>query len=253
MTVSTGLQIRQELQRYGLIRMLGQATDTAGGTNRLRDTERLAASPMANTRFDGCMVRLTAAGGSADGELVMVDYLDSDVGDLYVDPVFTGSPTSAVTYEIWRAGINPDDVDRLRDEALTTLCSRWLSLPLSIVTNASYIEQTSDQPDDWGETNTAITQEDAAFPDSRFPFTALVSNSSANGTATSASIYGIRAGDFFYLYVPVSVRVGTAAVRVRDITNGADITLSGTSTETRRGWSNASCLPRIAYRKRSTR
>ena len=233
---TTGLAIRTELQRYGLARMLGQATAT-GSTTKLTDTLRLNATPLAGTKFDGCYLRTTALGGAAWGEQVMVDYLDSDAGDVYVDPVFSSAPTSAVTYEIWRAGINPDDLDRLRDEALTTLCSQWLKVPVSIVTNAGYLEQTSDQPDDWAETNCAMTQEDAAFPDGRFPFTALVTLSSANGRATSASIYALRAGDKFYLYVPVSVRVGTAVIKVRDVTNSVDITLNGTTTETRRGWS----------------
>lgn len=237
MPTTTGQDIRQELQRYGLIRLLGQATDTAGGTNRLRDTTRLNATPLAGTRFDGCYLRVTASGGVADGEQVMVDYLDSDAGDVYVDPAFTSAPTNTTTYEIWRAGINPDDLDRLRDEALTSLCSQWLSVPVSIVTNAGYIEQSADVPEGWTASNTALTQEDAAFPDSRFPFTMLVTNSGANGRAVSTSIYSIRAGDFFYLYVPVSVRVGTAEIIVRDITNGADISLSGTTIETRRGWS----------------
>ncbi len=237
MTTTTGLAIRQELQRYGLIRLLGQATDTSGGTNRLRDTLRLNASPLAGTKFDGCYLRTTIAGGLTWGEQVMVDYLDSDAGDIYVDPVFTGAPTNAVTYEIWRAGINPDELDRLRDEALTTLCSQWFKVPISIVTNAGYLEETSDVPDGWTATTTVLTQEDAAFPDGRFPFTMLVTNSSANGRAASTSIYAMRAGDKFYLYVPVSVRVGTAELKVRDVTNSADITLSGTTTETRRGWS----------------
>lgn len=237
MPSSTGQQIREELHRYGLIRLLGQGTATAGGTDRIRDTLRLDATPLAATKFDGCIVRLTAAGGSADGEQSHVDYLDMDAGDIYVDPVFTGSPTNAVTYEIWRAGLNPDDVDRLRDEALTTLCSQWQLIPISLVTNASYFNQTSDAPDSWTTSNTAVTQEDAEFPDHQWPYNMLVTNSGADGYAASASIYAIRDGDYFYLYVPVSARVGTAEVKVRDVTNSADISLSGTSTETRRGWS----------------
>ena len=237
MVTTTGLAIRTELQRYGLARLLGQATATAGGTNRLRDTLRLNASPLAGTKFDGCYLRTTALGGAAWGEQVMVDYLDSDAGDVYVDPVFTSAPTNTVTYEIWRAGINPDELDRLRDEALTTLCSQWFKVPVSVVENAGYIEQTADSPDNWTASSSTITQEDADFPDGRFPHTILVTNSGANGAAKSDSIFAVRASDSFYLYVPVSTRVGTSKIIVRDITNGADIALSGTTTETRRGWS----------------
>ena len=62
-----------------------------------------------------------------------------------------------------------------------------------------------------------------------------VTNSAANGRSASTSLYG-RVGQSFYVYVPVSVRSGTATLIVRDVTNGANITLSGTATSTGRGW-----------------
>ena len=235
MVTTTGQAIRQELQRYGLIRLLGQAT--GGSTTKITDSLRLEGTPMAGTKYDGCWLRTTSLGTVAWGEQVMVDYLDSAAGDLFVDPVFSGTPSSALTYEVWRAGINPDELDRLRDEALTTLCSQWLKVPVSIVENAGYLEKTADEPDNFTASSATLTQEDADFPDGRFPFTMLVTNSGANGAAKSDSIFAVRASDSFYLYVPVSTRVGTSKIIVRDITNGADIALSGTTTETRRGWS----------------
>ncbi len=68
MVTTTGLAIRQELQRYGLLRVLGQGTTTAAAANRLRDTLRLDATPLAGTKFDGCYLRVTVAGGASAGE-----------------------------------------------------------------------------------------------------------------------------------------------------------------------------------------
>ena len=233
MASSTGQAIREELQRYGLLRMLGQATAT-GTTARLRDATRLLSTTLPSTAFNGCYVRITALGGVADGEQVLVDYLDPDLGDLYVSPAWSVAPTSAATYEIWRAGIDPDDVDRLRDEALTSICSQWQPLPLSIVSNAAYYTDLTS----WTATDAAQARQTVAFPTELWPASILVTNSAGNGRSASASIFAIRASDYFYLYVPVSVRSGTAEIVVRDITNGANISLSGGSTtETRRGWS----------------
>jgi len=230
----TGQEIREELVKYGLIRRLGQATATAGGTNRLRDATRLDNAGLASTAYDGCYVRAT--GGNVDGEQVMVDYLDQDAGDLYVDPAWSVAPNNSTTYEIWRAGIDPDIVDRLRDEALTSYCSQWQPVPLSIVTNAGY----HDGVTNWTAGNSATrAQQTSTFPTEIWPFTMLVTNNgaTANGRIASASIYALRAETHFYLYVPVSVRSGTAQVIVRDVTNSVNISLNQTDTETRRGWS----------------
>lgn len=232
MASSTGAQIRGELIKYGLVRLLGQGTATAGGTNRIRDATRLDNAGLASTAFDGCFVRINA--GTAAGEQVMVDYLDQDAGDLYVDPVFSGAPTTSSVYEIWRSGINPDMVDRLRDEALTRYCSQWQDMPMSIVTNAAYMDGVTG----WTAVTSTRAQTKNTFPEGFWPYTLLVTNSAGSGRVTSASIYGVRADDYFFLYVPVSVRSGTANIIVRDITNGANISLSsGNVTETRRGWS----------------
>ena len=232
MASSTGQQIREELQRYGLIRLLGQATATAGGTNRLRDATRLASAGLPSSAFDDCYVRASGTAGNVDGEVVKVDYLDQDLGDLYVSPVWSAAPDSSVTYEIWRAGIHPDEVDRFRDEALTSICSQWQLLPVSHVNNAAYYVDTTD----WTASSSTLARQGGTFPTEVWPASLLVTNSGANGRAASASIYALQPTDRFYLYVPVSTRVGTAQVIVRDVTNSANISLSGTATATRRGW-----------------
>lgn len=235
MASSTGEQIRQELRKYGLLRLLGQGTATAGGANRIRDTGRFSNTSMPATAFDGCWVRLS--GGTNDGEIALVDYLDTANGDLYVTPSFSAAPTSSTTYEIWHAGIYPDDVDRARDEALTSVCSQWQRMPVSIVTNAAYLIDTTSWDAAADGAAPTLARQGGTFPTELWPATLLVTNASANGRAESLAITAVRASDYFYLYVPVSVRAGTARVIVRDITNGANISLNGTVAETRRGWS----------------
>ena len=86
-----------------------------------------------------------------------------------------------------------------------------------------------------GETDAAASVVTLAFPEELFTSSLLVTNSAANGYDASPSIY-VQPTQQFRLWGRVSVRAQTASVRVRDITNGADITLSGTSTFTLRGW-----------------
>jgi len=220
--LATGQAIREELQHWGIIKLLGQGTAT-GTTARIRDATRLDSIAFPSTEFDGAWVRLSA--GAGDGEISRVDYLDQALGDLYVDPVFTAAPTSATTYEVYRAGVHPDDVDRARDQALIRICSQWALHPLSEVSNAAY----EDGVTNWTATSSTRVAGAMAFPNEFSRNSLVVTNTGANGRVSSASIY-CRPDMSFYLHVPVSVRSGTAEIVVRDITNGADISLSGTAT-----------------------
>lgn len=239
MATVTGLLVRQELERYGLIRLLGQATAN-GAATYLTDTTRLQGTSLPGTIFDGGTIRATAAGGVAAGEIVFIDYLDADNGRLYVTPDWSGTPTSAVTYEIWRPGIDSNDADKARDQALLRDCAQWYLHPLSEVSNAAYVEGTTGSaPTDWTATGGSSTAIKAVLP---FPVEysrdSMVVDSvdSANAYAGSASIYVQPAQDFF-LHVAVSARgAATGEVQVYDVTNSVAITLTGTATSTGRGW-----------------
>jgi hypothetical protein len=124
-----------------MILLLGRATDVAGSTDRLRDTVRLQSNAWASSAFDDCYVR--ASGGNVDGEVVRVDYLNTANGDLYVTPDWSLAPDIDTSYEIFRPGVDPDDVDRARDRALTDICSQWYLHPVSSVPNAAYIDNSS--------------------------------------------------------------------------------------------------------------
>ena len=228
MASTTGQAIREELLKYGVLQLLGTVVGTSTSA-RIRDTARLrGAQP--STMYDDCWVRLTS--GTVVDEISKVDYLDMDAGDLYVSPSFSGTPDG--TYEVYRAGLLPDDLDRARDEALTRYCSQWALLPITEVTNGDFEDAIGTT---WTATSStiAINSTPLTWPVS-FRASLRVTNSAANGYAASTSLWG-RPGQSFYLYVPVSARTGTAEVIVRDVTNGANVTLSGTATSTGRGWS----------------
>ena len=237
MATVTGQEIRQELERYGLIRLLGQGTAT-GAVTYLTDVTRLQGTALPSTMYDGCSIRATAAGGVADGEIRFVDYLDADNGRLYTTPDWSSAPTSAATYEIWRSGIDTNKVDRARDEALVRDCAQWYLHPLSEVPNAAYIEALSSANWEAVGGSSTVTKATLSFPVEYSRDTIVFDCvDSANAYAESASMY-VQPSQAFYLHVPVSARgSATAELKVRDITNSADITLTPAApTNTGRGW-----------------
>lgn len=222
------------MHKWGLIALLGEADAAAGGTDRIRDTIRLQSVTLASTAFDGAWVRISS--GTRDGEQSRVDRLDQDNGDLYVSPVFGGSMPDDSNYEIWAHGVDPDDADRARDKALTKICSQWAMIPLSEVPNADY--ELALAASNWnGENNATLAIATLSFP-TEFARNSLTVTSTAgvDEYAESASMY-VQPSEDFYLYVPVSARATTTAeVIVQDITNTAEISLSGTATATGRGF-----------------
>ncbi|KKM26443.1 hypothetical protein LCGC14_1584690, partial [marine sediment metagenome] len=231
----TGKALREELVHWGLV-VLGEGLGTSAASY-IEDTERLNSISMASSAFDGAHVRIADSGAGEDGEQTRVDYLDVDNGRLHVTPDLTGGLSTGEDYEIWLHGIDPDDVDRYRDEALTSICSSWQPHPLSEVTNAGYLDTLSASNWEAYNSGTIAIQSSIEFP-SEFARRALRvtgDGASANGSAESVAI-SVRPNQQFYLYVPVSARTGTAAVWVLDETNTAEISLSGTATATGRGW-----------------
>jgi hypothetical protein len=140
------------------------------------------------------------------------------------------------TYEVWGHGVDPDDADRARDKALTKLCSQWTPIPLSEIVNADY--ELDLAASNWeSDGNATIAVASLSFP-SEFARNSMTVTSTAgvDEYAESASMY-VQPSEDFYLYVPVSARGSTTAeVIVQDVTNTAEITLSGTATVTGRGF-----------------
>lgn len=151
--------------------------------------------------------------------------VDSTVGDIYFDPPVTTAVVSGTEYELWFHGIRPDEVDEARDQALTTRTSPWRLKPLSVLADVAEWTTVS---------NAAMVPQTLDFPREMFAQSALVTNSGAAGYLASPSWY-VQPDQRARIFGRVAVRAQTASVRLRDITNSADITLSTPSTFTLRG------------------
>ncbi len=240
MAAVTGQAIREELTKWGLVSLF-EATDTGGGADRIRDTVRLKSILFPSTMFDGTTVRITG-GSTAEGEQSSVDYLDATNGDLYISPVTTAAVGASDSFEIWRRGINPDDVDRAIDEALTKLCSSWALMPVSQLPNGDFEEALSGNNlwDDGGSGGTVALTTNATsginFPNEFVRNTLLVTAASADDFAESPSIF-VQPGWQYYVYVPASARGGTAELIFYNVTGSVEVVAdTGTVTSTLRGW-----------------
>lgn len=305
MAAITGATLRQELEQWGIIALLGTSTAAGGGADRIRDDVRLKSVAVPSSRYNESQVRFpsnivsttsvineggvfsssdvtltvtnvgqitdeeiiqiesewmhvtgiatndltvtrgvfgTTAVSHADGTAISrvkqsgfqtrVDHIDQVNGDLYISPSPTLAAVSGLRYEIFAHSVDPDDVDRARDKALTKLCSQWALQPLSFIPNGDFEDAIASS--NWVLSNSTIAIQSLSFPTEFARNSLLVTNTGANGRASSASIF-VQPGWDFYFYLPVSVRSGTAQVIIRDITNGANINPS-TDTSTLRGW-----------------
>ncbi len=120
----TGKEIRQGLVEYGDWVFLGTQVGTSGATTTaIPDATRLKGLALPSTLFNNSIVRI--ASGAAAGERTYVDYLDPNSGILYVNTALSEALADGDEYEIWLKGIDPDIVDRLRDDCLQKFCSQW--------------------------------------------------------------------------------------------------------------------------------
>lgn len=235
---ATGKEIRQALAEYvGGWVFLGESNGTSAASY-ITDTERLKGLNLPASMFDNAVVRI--ASGTKAGESSYVDHVDFINGRLYVTPDLTGAISSGDDYEIWLRGIDPDIADRLRDDVLSRFCSTWRPVALSVFTDG---DLESSGVTSW----TAVAAATRAKAFTSFPNAhsrrelQVVHTTAAADYVKSASLY-VNPGERFFLQVAVKAYVtatsapATASIVVRDITNGADITLGGIkSTHTGRG------------------
>jgi len=170
----TGKQIRQGLVEYGDWVFLGtQVGVTGASTTAIPDAERLKGLNLPSTMFDNCIVRI--ASGLLAGETSNVDYLDNVNGILYLTPALTGTLATNDEYEIWLRGIDPDIVDRLRDDCLQKFCSQWRVVPLTVVPNGD-MEKQGNRVD-----------------------VAIVSSTDASPIAMTTATHGLQTGDEVFI------------------------------------------------------
>ena len=162
-----------------------------------------------------------------------IDYIDPSNGDMRIDPVATDEVVAGTPYELWYEW--PDDVDAARDKAAETRCAPWRVKPLSKLSKVADWSLSTYDATEGGETDAAGSVTTLDFPEEWFEEGLTVTNSGAAGYLSSERLK-VQPTQQFRVWGWVSVAAQTASVRVRDLTNGADITLSGTSTFTLDGW-----------------
>lgn len=224
--------IRENRRALGFV---GRSTALAGGVNRLRDAVRFGMSGLATEEYADSFIRITSVSNSDEGLVAKVLRITQD-GDIFFSPSAGAAIVSGTTYELWRLGIRPDDVDASRDRCLTEKCSMWRYKPLSILPDVEDWRTAAYDATLGGVTLAAAAAQTLDFPDEIAEESMLVTNSGATGILSSRSLY-TQPGRTYRVYGRVSARAQTASIRVRRITApAADITLTGLSTFTFRGW-----------------
>lgn len=231
----TGQEIHERIfENYGALGFIGTTTALAAATNRLRDATRLGMDTLSTEEYSDGFLRITSTSNSDAGLEAKIKWLDPTLGDLYFDPDAGAAIVSGATYEILRHGLRFDDLLRARDRALTTKCAPWFTKPLSVLKEVSDWSVAAYSGSAGGEQDSAGVSTALDFPNEIFAKSMVITNSAANGNIASESWY-VQPTWVMQIWGRVSARSGTAAVRLRDITNGADITLEETSTFTLRG------------------
>lgn len=169
------------------------------------------------------------------GHVAKINYPDHADGDLTYDPAATTAIATATRYELWYHGIWPDFVDKAKDRALTTRCSRARAKPMSVLPDVEDWPVAAYSATAGGTTDAAGVTSALDFPDEIFARGMTVTNSGAAGILSS-KVLKVQPTEQYRVFGRVSVSAQTASVRVRDLTNSADITLTGDSTFTLNGW-----------------
>lgn len=230
-TTVTGKQIRQGLIDRDWL-FIGAAVGAGSTTSKIADATLNAGAALASTRFDGGRLRVTS--GTYAGAETYVDYVDTANGFVYVDPALPGALADTDEYEIWLRGIDPNDADRARDDALDRVCSVWRLNPISIVADG---DMDSSGVTHWAIAGAATrTKQFSSHPEANWRRElAVVHTTAASDYVKSDSII-CRPGERFFVQVPVRAYVtsshakATASIEVRDITNTADVSLGGLKT-----------------------
>lgn len=161
--------------------------------------------------------------------------VDPSNGDIYFDPAVTTAVVSGTYYEVWYQGILADETDQARDDALQYRCSPKLVKPLSILADVEDWLTSAYDATTGGVTDAAAVPAALDFPDEIFAEGMTITNSGATGILSSRR-FRVQPSEQYRVWGRLSVGAQTASVRVRDLTNGADITLNNTDTYTLDGW-----------------
>lgn len=220
----TRLLLRQQLgeQETGLA-TLGVAT--AAGSTTTVVASGLAGAYSASRWSRGTAIRFSTLNSVAATTNCTLDFYTPATGTLTVSPAITATK-SADVFEVWDAVKTVDEVDQAIDDALTMHCFRWVPVPLTKVTDGDMGDTAVTSL--WTASAAGITptKVNVAFPDKVGRRYLRTLHTIATKYVYSATMNAVP-GDVWRLSALVRAVVGTAILSAYDVTNSADITLSG--------------------------
>jgi hypothetical protein len=246
----SGKEIRQSLVAYGDWVFLGKVTAASNGSY-IEDTQRVKGVNLPSTLFDGARVRI--ASGSRQGETSYIDYLQPSAGRLYLTPALSGSLSVGDEYEIWLKGIDPDIVDRLRDDALSRFCSQWRLVPLSIVPGGDLADE--DVSTKWSIAGGASVSFRLAKADEQLVSRRIMSVTvpTAETAYAKSTAFPVHPSTLLFVEAPISAfitgspeQAAVGLIKLFDVTNGQYINTSGPRTEhTGPAWGRVQYIVRL--------
>lgn len=174
----------------------------------------------------GCELLITS--GTRDGDLCRISKKPNISGLITCDPPPAGNLSAGDTFEVLYKQFRFEYLHAAIDQALADHLWEKLLVPITSVTDGDML---GSGVGDWTVSNSAQSKSAASFP---LALRELhVENSSANGYTASASI-PVEAGETYFFEatarVTASPATNTARLVLRDLTNGANITLDNAST-----------------------
>lgn len=228
----TGQAIRQEIGRSLRIdeeAALRTIQGTGTSASEITDLPNLGSTLFTSDKFRAWWVReIDGSGNAPDGDKTRANQLVPSTGVLSVSPDFSAALASGDDLELWHArGPDPDDIDRARDRALTQICTRWRSVPLTWPVDGDFL---ASGVSNWTASSATATKVTKSGPERFVEQTLRVANSGANGYA--AQTLNVRENETWNFFVYVQADVGTAAFIVQDLTNSAVVTLNAVEERT---------------------
>lgn len=260
---TTGKQIRQLLASLlGGVCEIGAQAGSGASTTTIVDTQNYAGRAIPSSMYDNAVLRMTS--GSLAGQTTFIDYIDGSTGTIYLNPALSGTPADTDEFEIWLHGIDPDYVDRLRDDALQYTCSVWRQNVMTVIADGDLQTTTNGAtPGDvshWTVVGSATrTKGFASAPEAKSRFLLSVVHTTAASDFIDSDIVECQPDEIYFVEVPVKAYVtatsapATATCQPYDADNSANIAFASAirTTHTGRGWGKLSFsfqIPSNCYR-----
>lgn len=251
-TTTTGKAIRQLLSTLmGGVVEIGAQVGSGASTTTIVDTGNYKGRAIPSSLYDNATLRMTS--GSLAGQTTYVDYIDGATGAIHLDPPLGGTPADTDEFEIWLHGVDPDYVDRLRDDCLQYTCSAWRQNVMTVVVDGD-LQGVSNgavagDVTHWNVVGSATrTKALAGAPDAKSRFLLSVVHPTATTDFVDTDAVECQPSEIYFVEVPVKAYVtatsaaATASLIPLDVTNTATIPFGSAirTSHTGRGWGHLS-------------